>query len=103
MMGMTTLVIRHAMTETLTTVAIVDMLLLQTCLGAMSEWSNRRKEGYSCNVTETISYFPALQSLRIDISNHVKHGLVGIDLACIRTSIFAWNAAFTGERDRKHC
>ena len=101
MMGMATLVIRLVMTETLTMVAIVDIQLLQTYLGAMSEWSSRRKEGYSCNVIEIISYVPALQNPRIDISNDVKHGLVGIDLACIRTSIFTWNAAFTGEKDRK--
>ncbi len=56
MMGTATLVIRPVMTETLTMVAIMGMLLLQMGIGTMLEWSNRRKEGYSCNVIEAFVF-----------------------------------------------
>ena len=55
MLGMATRVIRLVMTEMLTMVATVGIILLQMRLGTMSGRSSRHKGGCSCNKIRTFS------------------------------------------------
>ena len=69
MLGMATRVIRLVMTEMLTMVAIVGIILLQMRLGTMLGRSSRHKGGCSCNKIGMFVRGPALQSHCIDIGN----------------------------------